>query len=304
MIESATLYSSASLRIDASTGQIDFQDLVAHLGLVPMSVLVLLLQWAPEVVSRTQIFARIWPNQIVSDDALTRTISDLRAVLKTLTGRSDLIQTLPKRGYRWTASVQPIKRGATARPLAVKDHRPFLEKLAGLRARRWMGTIQLVAKSLLLALLFTTAMLWGLRSWQQSGTARVAVLPVVATNVKNQVLADRLNDQVRQQLLSIPGISILARSTSLRRKDNPLNYLARDFAARWIIEGHVEYRPQGAHVELNLIDAKTAIVVFSLSQDISSDAATDRMIADFIRSSGLLSATPTTSGYRAGQLVP
>src|SRR5438132_12372068 len=51
----------------------------------------------------------LWPDTFVEEATLARNISDLRKVLGESTGEQKFIDTVPKRGYRFTADVKRIR---------------------------------------------------------------------------------------------------------------------------------------------------------------------------------------------------
>jgi DNA-binding winged helix-turn-helix (wHTH) protein len=76
-----------------------------HLESRVMDVLVCLAGHAGEVISRETLNAQVWGNVVVTDQAVTNCISELRRHLGDgPTNR--IIETIPKRGYRLTAPVQ------------------------------------------------------------------------------------------------------------------------------------------------------------------------------------------------------
>src|ERR1044071_4069755 len=96
-----TLLHSAGLSIDPASGQVQAGAESVRLGPVNMKVLTLLLENGNRVVGRTEFFEKVWARQVVSDDVLTRSISDLRTQLGAHADAPVLIETIPKRGYRW-----------------------------------------------------------------------------------------------------------------------------------------------------------------------------------------------------------
>src|SRR5215469_16619275 len=72
-----------------------------------MQVLVTLSDQPGEVVSKEQIFKRVWPDTFVSDEVLTRSISELRKAFEDNPQEPKYIQTIPKGGYRLVAPVVP-----------------------------------------------------------------------------------------------------------------------------------------------------------------------------------------------------
>jgi adenylate cyclase len=74
-----------------------------------MEVLLALAEAAPNLVSREALVAKVWPRGYVTDDALNRCISNLRAALGDNARSPEFIVTVPRRGYRLA---QPVRAGA------------------------------------------------------------------------------------------------------------------------------------------------------------------------------------------------
>ena len=70
-----------------------------------MQVLVCLAAHAGDVVVKDRLMRTVWPDTFVSDDVLTRCISELRRVLADNPRASHVIETIPKSGYRLIAGV-------------------------------------------------------------------------------------------------------------------------------------------------------------------------------------------------------
>ena len=87
-----------------------------------MDVLVLMVDHAGQVVLRNDMLTRLWPNVVVTDDALTRCFYELRRQLCRAGGDDRyraLIETVPKRGYRLNAVARPFaERKAAPLPSA------------------------------------------------------------------------------------------------------------------------------------------------------------------------------------------
>jgi DNA-binding winged helix-turn-helix (wHTH) protein/tetratricopeptide (TPR) repeat protein len=94
-----------------------------------MDVLVCLADRAGEVVSRDTLNEQVWGNIVVTDQAVTNCISELRHHLGDDRSAHRVIETIPKRGYRLAAPVQlahadspedvsrrPTSRSMTGRP--------------------------------------------------------------------------------------------------------------------------------------------------------------------------------------------
>jgi DNA-binding winged helix-turn-helix (wHTH) protein/Tfp pilus assembly protein PilF len=64
------------------------------------------------LASKEELFAAIWPDVIVSDNALTQAISDLRQTLGDSASRPVYVQTVARRGYRFISPVTPLPDGS------------------------------------------------------------------------------------------------------------------------------------------------------------------------------------------------
>jgi DNA-binding winged helix-turn-helix (wHTH) protein len=98
-----------------------------------MDVLALLNRRAGQVVTREQILAELWPQRVVTDDAVNRCIYLLR---KQLSRAADdqryrsLIETLPKRGYRLHREMPRLGPQSGNRALSMRSRHPWLMALA------------------------------------------------------------------------------------------------------------------------------------------------------------------------------
>ncbi len=80
-----------------------------------MNLLVSLAEHAGEVLLKDWILEKVWEARFVSESALTREIAELRQILGDNRKKPQYIETIPKRGYRFIAPVQPSKRSAVPR---------------------------------------------------------------------------------------------------------------------------------------------------------------------------------------------
>jgi len=122
--------------LDLETRVLTRDGVVVRLPAKVVDTLVVLVQARGEVVSKEALLAQVWPTTIVEESGLQRNISLLRKEFQNH-GAEDLIETVPKRGYRFTGQLhQPRPTGAEAPvetdSLAVADE-------TGVRGqRRWI----------------------------------------------------------------------------------------------------------------------------------------------------------------------
>jgi DNA-binding winged helix-turn-helix (wHTH) protein len=83
-----------------------------------LRVLTLLVTRAGHLVDKQELLDSVWPNTFVEENTLTRTITILRRTLGDSTRDSQVIETVPTRGYRFIApsSSCPTPPRATTAP--------------------------------------------------------------------------------------------------------------------------------------------------------------------------------------------
>ncbi|MHC4230570.1 MAG: winged helix-turn-helix domain-containing protein, partial [Planctomycetota bacterium] len=73
-----------------------------------MSVLDCLARASNSVVTRQEIFDSVWHGAVVSDEALTQRIAEIRKALGDSAHQSNIIETIPKIGFRLIPPVIPL----------------------------------------------------------------------------------------------------------------------------------------------------------------------------------------------------
>ncbi len=68
------------------------------------ALLIVLAESAGQLVDKESLIDKLWPGQVVTDDALTRVVSRVRRSLDDDPKSPEIIETIPKRGYRLIAS--------------------------------------------------------------------------------------------------------------------------------------------------------------------------------------------------------
>ncbi|HJQ37687.1 MAG TPA: transcriptional regulator, partial [Thermoanaerobaculia bacterium] len=99
-------YVFAGFRIDAGE-----RVLFGASGVIPLTpkafeTLLFLVENRGRIVGREELLERIWPGTFVGDNTLAQNISTLRKVLGP--NGAALLQTVPKRGYRFTGEVAEL----------------------------------------------------------------------------------------------------------------------------------------------------------------------------------------------------
>ncbi len=280
------IFRCGSISIDPQSGIVKNTQQSVRLGPVNMQVLVALLESQGQVVSRTELFDRVWKNQIISDDTLTRCISDLRSQLRKFSELENLIETLPKRGYRWIP--ETCKELQTSSPIletvVTEENQP--------PAKNWRSYLLWGFSGIVLLLMLSTSVLWITSQVIRPDLVRVALIPIRIDQPQHKSIAANLEENLLNQILPRNSIRFLSSSAIESRPQNPFPYLTREFGTQWIIEGKVRSYQQKIRVTLNLVDARTAMVTYSLTKDLdnkpdSTQAFSKEFIAEMVRILGI-----------------
>src|SRR5688572_3791998 len=107
---SNNLHEFGKCRLDAAKKVLWCEDQPVALPLKAVELLSVLVERGGEVVTKDEIWQAVWQDSFVEETNLTHNIYLLRKTLRDL-GEPDLIQTVPRRGYRFAAEVRPYTNG-------------------------------------------------------------------------------------------------------------------------------------------------------------------------------------------------
>jgi DNA-binding winged helix-turn-helix (wHTH) protein/TolB-like protein len=283
----STLFHCAALEFDLELGSVkNTLGETQRLSPINLKLLAYLLTHQGEVISRTELFDAVWPNQIVSDDVLTRAISDIRIQLAKLDESSKFIETLPKRGYRWAFAATPI---AAQNPIEshTSESNPVITAEAPPQtthaiAHKFINVFVYISAAIILAF----AIMWWL-SQSTLNQISLAVLPTLSEHPQTELIAKSLDENLLQVLRKNPNLKLLSKSAIASRPQNPFPYFFKEFGATWVLESRVQDSEGFYELELSLVDARTGIelrsthIEFANNTDLLTKLA-KKLEADFL----------------------
>jgi TolB-like protein/DNA-binding winged helix-turn-helix (wHTH) protein len=251
----STVFHFEDYRLDAARRSLRHADRVIELRPRSFEVLAYLAGAAGRAVSKDELLASVWPGVVVTEDSLTRCISDIRQALGDDGQR--IIKTLPRRGYVFVATLQPTGDG--------------VESDAGRAtlAARWRRWPWVVAVALALA---TAA---GLAVWQWGGAPTVGtprlsivVMPLTSRGSSQQqpdYLAEAMAEEITADLSRIPDAVVIARSSaeSYRGKAVDARQVGRELGVRYVLEGQLDRTDEAVRLALQLVDAANGRTLWS-----------------------------------------
>lgn len=263
-----------------------------------MDVLVCLARHAGEVVPREAFYSEVWCDSIVTDHALTHCISELRQQLGDDPSAPRFIATVPKRGYRLVAPVEPLGSG----PARDGDKDATREGGPWPPRRAWPG----LAAVVLVLTVWVGSVTW----WLGGGGGHRADAPVAVTVLPFDDLGGdhdlaylrlALPDEITTVLARAPGLAV--RPFDPQAPDEPLR-VGRATGAGTVVTGH--YYAEGDDrltVTLQAVDLERETLAWSARVSTPrDDVLTLRDRIDRQVRTGLLpalgAAAPLTAGAR------
>ena len=164
-----------------------------------MDVLVCLAERAGEVVSRDTLNQRVWPNVVVTDQAVTNCISELRHHLGDSRPSQRIIETISKRGYKLAAAVQLAQYAPSSDSAPAPTQPPA-------RSRLRSGVALAAALSIALA----ASIAWWWRGGSAPKPTSVAVLRFenAAGDASLDYLSLAFPDEIATLLTKSPAIAV------------------------------------------------------------------------------------------------
>lgn len=105
------LYEFGPYRLDASERQLWRGGEAVHLTPKELDTLSALVRGAGRLMSKEELLREIWPDTFVGEATLAQNVFTLRRALGEAEGGKSYIETVPRRGYRFSAPVREVTEG-------------------------------------------------------------------------------------------------------------------------------------------------------------------------------------------------
>jgi TolB-like protein/DNA-binding winged helix-turn-helix (wHTH) protein len=227
-----------------------------------MEVLVCLAECPGEAVPKEKLLQTVWPDTFVSDDVLKRSISELRRVFGDDPRDSRIIETIPKRGYRLIARVEPVN-GHVARDIAnqtEKNEPPQTRSAKG----SWKFGLVAVGIAIFVSALLLASNVAGIRRRLFGKSAlppirSLAILPLqnLSGDPSQDYFADGMTEELITQLSRLSSLRVISRTSVMRYKntEKPLPEIAKELNVDGIVEGAVLRSGERVRITAQLIYA-------------------------------------------------
>ena len=220
-----------------------------------------LLERRGQVVDKAELMKLVWPDAAVEEVGLARNISLLRKVLDDDSGQNLYIETIPRRGYRFTAQVATPPVAAAPEPRRRQRH-------------LWRWSILLGCA--IAAALFTYYQFFVPSPYlAKSHGASLAVVPFpcLCPGMDGDKFSTGLNDLVVTGLSKLNGVQVIAPSTVRRHQHAGISMglMARLLRLDVLVEGSIQRLDNRLRIAARVVDVPTSRVIWAESYDEPAD---------------------------------
>ena len=262
-----------------------------ELKLRPKSFEVLkhLVENSGRLVGKDELMGAVWPDTAVTDDSLVQCLIEVRRALGD--SKQEIIKTVPRRGYIFELDV--IERELTGTELVYTEdiegvQVAFEEEreqeqlnrshaVAALKATNEAGLRRHKVAKLSVLILLGTAVIsvayfvitgYFARNKEAGALApsnagrinSVAILPFTNTsgNPEMEYLSDGISESLINNLSQVPGLRVIARSSSFKYKGKEIDLqeVANALGVESVITGRVGQRDQNLLINIELVNAR------------------------------------------------
>ena len=263
----------ANFELDPATGELHCGQSVVRLQPQPLKVLMVLLRRPGELVSREALKLEVMPDAAYGDfdHAINIAISKLRVALNDSSDEPRLIETLPRRGYRFLGNVEQGDSESGQR-LAEGSH--VGRGLGQMHGGRWGGWV--VASAAAVALTVLALLLWlthkgPFRPRTDDAIRSLAVLPLVnlSHDPDQEYFADGMTDALITELTQATSLRVISRTSAMHYKgsNKGVPEIAKELSVDGIVEGSVMRAGGRVRINAQLINAHSDTHVWAKNYD-------------------------------------
>jgi len=237
-----------------------------------MQVLVCLAKHANELVSKDRLIQTVWTNTFVSDDVLTRSISELRRCFGDDPKEPRFIETIPKSGYRLIAPVSFVSaKQESHSPEVSEDAATPTDK----RRSEWLSARVVVTCLFVAALAAVAVYVWNLTrpgaSARSNSLKSIVVLPFksVGPEVGDEYLGVEIADTLTTRLSGTKQLVVCPPGPARKYSDKNQDPLAagRELSMDLVLDGSIQRADDRVRMTVRLLRVADGSAVFAEQYD-------------------------------------
>lgn len=267
--QASTVRRFGVFEIDLQSGELRKNGMRLRLSGQPLQVLATLIERAGDVVTREELHSKLWPadTYVDFDHGLNSAVSRIREALDDSSDTPRYVETIPRRGYRFIASVtnvHPARLAGLAADSEIGAEKtaisgtsaPFATTKKGLISTRPM--VWFVGVVVIAALAASFALYRGkVHGAGQPAIKSVAVMPLtnLSGDPTQEYLADGITEELIGRLAGIHNLRVISRTSVMGFKDTRMSApeIARALNVDALVEGSVIREGDRIRVHAQLI---------------------------------------------------
>jgi DNA-binding winged helix-turn-helix (wHTH) protein/TolB-like protein/cytochrome c-type biogenesis protein CcmH/NrfG len=268
-------------RLDAQKKVLWYDDEPISLSLKSIELLCLLTETC-QLVTKEEILERIWQNSFIEESNLTSHIYRLRKMFAKYGESDEIIQTIPKRGYRFTGEIIYFssspdffieKQTVTQTVIEEIENsiEPRVKQLPAVpKSSRWLivGLVGLILISSLLSYFLYFR-------HQPEEIKSIAVLPLKTfdSKVADENLSLRLMDSIITKLSNLENISVRPTSSTAKflQSNETTEEIGKKLAVDAILEGLIQRENNKLRITVQLVSVRNAKQIWTGQFDGEAD---------------------------------
>ena len=267
----ANQYAFNSFQLDKRERQLSRDGEVIHLQPKSFDVLRHLLEHAGNLVEKQELMDGVWGETVVTENSLTRCIRQIRAALEDNADLPAYIETVSGSGYRFIAPVtslddeMDVDRATSPRYFSESKLKVIIFSVFAFAL-----VLFVVDRYVLLpdtSPVTDSAPKTVVPDAQQS----IAVLPFVnmSDDPGNEYFSDGLSEEILNLLARIPGLKVIARTSSFafKGKNEDVRNIGEALGVKTVLEGSVRKSGDRVRITAQLVDVSDGAHIWSESYD-------------------------------------
>lgn len=300
--ENKEIYAFGGYTLDVGAGVLSFGNEAVHLPPKSFQLLVHLVRSDGRLVTKEELFGELWPDTFVEDGSLYFAIFQLRKAFSKFGTTQQFVETVARRGFRFTAPVERLSSELVADP---PDHRIItvleevwidesssdVEAPAPIPSDRRLlpGNVgswnrrSMIVLACLLAIVFVGTGAWYFSASQTALTIadirKIAVLPIGSFEASSddEALRMRITDSLITRLGSLDSISVTPTASIVKMASASTDPIeaGKQLKADAVLTGQMQREARKLRITVQLISIRSGEHLWSEQFDGRDDRLLD-----------------------------
>ena len=268
----AKTYRFGEFTLDLSRGRLEGARGPIELRPKSFEVLRYFVEHPDRLISKDELLDAVWANVHVTEDSLTRCISEIRAALADADQK--IIQNLPRRGYILATPVSETDRADGVQPIPVAEQ---VGRVGSGARSAWLPSLtraNVLAAGTLVALLIALAIWFSVpahRATTATERASIAVLPFVnlGGDPGQDYLGEGISAEIIANLSKFAQLLVVAEGSSSRYTSSTTDSgrIGREINVRYLVRGSVQRDGSRLRIIAQLLEAATGGQIWAQQYD-------------------------------------